>query len=75
MFVCSRCQGLSVSQFCSRYILPVVNWGDGETAGLRRFDDWCAAAVAEALNITVFVHDIREHASLRRHYHYDVVYT
>ncbi len=89
MFVCSRCEGLTVGQFCSCYILPMVNWGDGETAGLRQFDEWCAAAVAEALDITVFVHDIREHVSqynaapadrpvvrlLRRGCHYDVVYT
>ncbi|KAL0020397.1 hypothetical protein WJX79_006599 [Trebouxia sp. C0005] len=31
----SRCQGLAVGQFCRRYILPMVNWGDGETTGLR----------------------------------------
>ncbi len=69
----------------------MVNWGDGETTGLRQFDDWCAAALAEALNMTIFVHDIEAvmynnvHNPgcadrpvvrlLRRRCHYDVVYT
>ena len=91
MFVCSRCDGLTVGQFCHCYILPMVNWGDGETAGLRQFDDWCAAALAAALDVTVFVHDIEAvqrndphnagHADrpvvrlLRRGCHYVVVYT
>ena len=91
MFVCSRCRDLSINQYCSRYILPMVNWGDGETAGLRQFDNWCAAALAEALDITIYVHDIQAakyndphnpgHADrpvarlLRRRCHYDVVYT
>ncbi len=59
MFVCSRCQGLTADQFCHCYILPMVNWGDGETTGLRQFDDWCAAALAEALDVTIYVHDIQ----------------
>ncbi len=69
----------------------MVNWGDGETAGLRQFDDWCAAALAKAMNVSIFVHDLRfvqytnQHNAgpaerpvvrlLRRGCHYDVVYT
>lgn len=91
MFVCSRCAGLTVGQFCSCYILPMVNWGDGETAGLRQFDEWCAAALAAALDVTVFVHDIQaaQHVCqynagpddrpvvrlLKRGCHYDVAFT
>ncbi len=37
----------------------MVNWGDGETAGLRQFDDWCAAALAKAFNVPIFVNDIQ----------------
>jgi len=69
----------------------MVDWGDGETTGLRHFDEWCAAALARALSITIHVHDLRAvqrsdpynpgHADrpvvrlLRRHCHYDVLYT
>ncbi len=69
----------------------MVNWGDGETAGLRQFDEWCAAALAAALDVTVFVHDIQaaQHVCqynagpadmpvvrlLKRGCHYDVAFT
>jgi len=71
--------------------LPMVNWGDGATAGLRQFDNWSAAALAEALNVTIYVHDVEAamyndphnlgHVDrpvvrlLKRGCHYDVVYT
>ncbi len=91
MFVCRRSRGLTPNQFCRRFVLPMVDWGDGETTGLRQFDEWCAAALARALSITIHVHDLRAvqrsdpynpgHADrpvvrlLRRHCHYDVLYT
>jgi len=37
--VCRQCHGLTTTHFCRRFILPLVNWGDGETTGLRQFDD------------------------------------
>ena len=56
MFVCRRCQFLTAYQFCCHFVLPLVNWGESEATGLRQFDDCCAAALAEALSITIHGH-------------------
>jgi len=53
LFLCRRCHGLTANQFC-RHIVLLVKWGDGKTTGLRQFDDWSAAALAEALDVTIF---------------------
>ncbi len=69
----------------------MVNWRDGETAGLRQFDNWSAAALAQALDVTIYVHDVEAAMYndphnpgpvdrpvvrlLRRGCHYDVVFT
>ena len=87
--VCSRCEGLDMRQFCTNFVLPLVNWRDAQTSGLRQFDDWCAAALAICLDVTIFVHDVHSPSSepyngradgkpvvrlLRRGDHYDVAY-
>ena len=87
---CSRCEGLNMRQFCTNFVLPLVNWRDGQTSGLRQFDDWCAAALANCLGITIFVHDVHSPSSepyngradgkpvvrlLRRGGHYDAAYS
>ena len=88
---CSRCEGLDMRQFCTNFVLPLVNWRDAHTSGLRQFDDWCAAAMANSLDVTIFVHDVHSHRSsdpyngradgkpvvrlLRRGGHYDAAYT
>ncbi len=46
-------------EFCVNFILPMVDWNDTHTSGLRQFDDWCSVALARSLKVTICVHDLR----------------
>ncbi len=60
--MCRRCHGLTAKQFCRHFVVLLVNWDNGETTGLCQFDDWCAAALAEACSRSAMIVTFRAFA-------------